>query len=119
MHTFAALLLGLIWGTFFWPAFRLTPRLARWICQPFGTPREGAMALLLIFSVAFIAVIIVSSFLLIFYTFFEQGYSGNLPASELSSLRRYMLAASLLGPFLPGIMIKLEAMIRRSFSRNK
>jgi hypothetical protein len=113
MLSIRAILLGLVMGAFVWPAFRLIPRLAKWVCEPFGEPQGFAKGASLLLSVAFVAVCIVVVFATVFFLFFKEGGAANLVPSEERWLRYQLIIASFLGFILPGVVIKLERGFRR------
>jgi hypothetical protein len=108
MWTAFSIVLGLVLGSVTWPLLRLIPALAQWICKPFGEPGAAASVVALLISAAAILGAIIFVFMTAFAMFIASHVTDPKLVGQHGVLRQYMLAASIVGCFLVGIVMRLE-----------
>jgi ABC-type Fe3+ transport system permease subunit len=113
-----SIFLGFIIGATVWPAFRLIPAVARWLCQPFGPPGPLTRIVALIISSLFLLLAIITIFDTAYRVFVLNGGVPS-PFDQDKVLRRYMLASSLFGAVFLGLSKIMDDLLRRMNSRIK
>jgi ABC-type Mn2+/Zn2+ transport system permease subunit len=104
-------ILGAIAGSVLWSAFlRLPGHLARWLCAPYDNPGRVAMAVSMLASVIFLALIVVGALLGL-----SLMIGSTVDADNAKKLRETLFLSSILGYAVVPVLIRIE----RSFTSRR